>query len=178
MPTQNLSINLLDKDIFSTSILGKILTWALTIGRYIVVITELIVILSFLSRFKLDRELTDLNSDIVNQTAIIESYGDLETKVKALQAQLTVVKEIQANSTPIGYLDTLVKYMPVDVRLERIQLDATGFQFSAESLSRTSLTLFIQRLQQDPTFSEVSISQLENDSQEGIITFQVDVTVS
>lgn len=177
MPTQNISINLLEQDIFSTSIMGKILTWALTIGRYIIVFTELIVIISFLSRFKLDRELTDLNSDIVSQVAIIDSYGDLEIKVNELQKQIAVVKDKKSQSTPIVYLDTLIKYMPVDIKLERIQLDATGFQFSAESLSRSSLTLFVQRLQKDPAFSEVSVSQLENNSQEGTITFQVKVTL-
>ena len=69
----NISVNLLTQDDFSSSPIGKVFLWALSVGRYIVVITELIVILSFLSRFKLDRDLTDVNEAIEKQKAIILS---------------------------------------------------------------------------------------------------------
>jgi hypothetical protein len=61
-------INLLPKEEFEKKPLGKFLVWALSIGRYIVIFTELIVILAFLSRFKLDRDLADLNQSVREKT--------------------------------------------------------------------------------------------------------------
>jgi hypothetical protein len=69
MPKQE--INLLPREEFEKKPIGKFLTWALSIGRYIIIFTELIVILAFLSRFKLDRDLSDLNQSIREKQAVI-----------------------------------------------------------------------------------------------------------
>jgi hypothetical protein len=56
----DINVNLLPQDPFFETVFGRFLKWALSIGRYIVIFTELIVILSFASRFTLDRMVTDL----------------------------------------------------------------------------------------------------------------------
>ena len=53
-------IELLPKEEWEKTSFGKFIKWTLNVGRYIVIATELIVILAFVSRFKLDRDLTDL----------------------------------------------------------------------------------------------------------------------
>ena len=47
MTAQEKQINLLPKDKWEVGVIGKLLKWALNIGRYIVVFTELIVISAF-----------------------------------------------------------------------------------------------------------------------------------
>ena len=72
-----ITINLVPKDPFFATIPGRVLKWALSAGRYIVIFTELVVIISFATRFTLDRQVTDLNDTITSKEAIINSYGAL-----------------------------------------------------------------------------------------------------
>jgi len=62
VPTRSslFKVNLLPKDNFEFSLVGKFLRWALTAGRVMVVLTEFVVILAFGSRFWLDKEMNDL----------------------------------------------------------------------------------------------------------------------
>src|SRR5690554_2981690 len=92
----SITINLLPKDPFFETVVGKTLKWALSAGRYIVIFTELIVILSFLARFTLDRQLTDVNSDIANNETIVASYGELEENFRRAQERTTQIKQINA----------------------------------------------------------------------------------
>ena len=82
MVAQNKEINLLPKEKWETGTAGKLLKWALSIGRYIVVFTELVVISAFLYRFSLDRKLMDINEQVNQQKKIIVTYGDLETNFR------------------------------------------------------------------------------------------------
>src|SRR3990167_2747697 len=113
----SLSVNLLSQDAFSASIVGKVLLWALSIGRYIVVFTEAIVILSFLSRFKLDRDLTDLNTGIEQQLAIIQSFGDLEQNIRNLQEKLDFIAALETQLPPQAVVNHLAQAIPPDVQL-------------------------------------------------------------
>jgi hypothetical protein len=48
------TINFLPEDELEKSPIGRFLKWALKAGRYIIVLTELIVVVVFISRFRLD----------------------------------------------------------------------------------------------------------------------------
>ena len=77
-------IELLPQEGWEKGTLGKLLKWALTAGRYIVIVTELAVIMAFLSRFKFDRELTDLHEEIKQKQAVIQSAQSFETEFRFL----------------------------------------------------------------------------------------------
>ena len=67
----HLSINLLPQDPFYETPIGRVMAWASTVGRYLVIFTEVVVIFSFASRFKLDRDLTDLNATILQNHLLL-----------------------------------------------------------------------------------------------------------
>ena len=58
------SVNLLPKDAFESSTFGVVLEWALAFGKWVVILTQLVVMGAFLWRFGLDRKLTDLRKEI------------------------------------------------------------------------------------------------------------------
>ena len=66
-----LKINLLSKKDLEEKALGRFLKWSLSFGRYIIVGTEIIVLIAFFSRFKLDRQLTDLH-EAINQKGVLK----------------------------------------------------------------------------------------------------------
>lgn len=89
-----LSINLLPGR--EVAIGEKFLRWILTYGRYIIIGTEIIVLLAFLSRFKLDRDFNDLNDRIKERQKIIENFRSIEDSVNQLQSRLSQIKTIEA----------------------------------------------------------------------------------
>lgn len=177
MPAAKLGINLLNPDPFKTSVVGKVMLWALSIGRYIVVFTELIVILSFVSRFKLDRDLTDLNTEIVRQKAIIESYGDLESIVRDLQKQLAFINRELESPQPETYLDLVVPLMPIDVKLNEMQMSGDLVKIDATALSQTGFKQFIRGLERTPQVKGIELSQVASENASNNINFELTISV-
>lgn len=174
-PPASFSINLLTQDEFSNSLTGKILLWALSIGRYIVVITELIVIMSFLSRFKLDRDLTDLNESIEKQKAIIQSYGNLEDEFRRSQAQLNFIAKVAPTFSASHTLELLRQTLPSDVRLEELTISPEGFNFTASALSMDGFNQFTEALMRHSTVADVSLGTVETQDQGSIINFDAQI---
>lgn len=180
MPAEKIAqLNLMSKDAFSESFLGKFLLWALSIGRYVVVFTELVVILSFLSRFKLDRDLTDLNSRISQQVMVIESYGDLEERFRDLQARLMFMRTRIDSGDVMADMDKVLAQMPPDVRLTRISGDKEKITVSAQSLTSAGFYRFVSGLAGDRTFSDVKVAGVSSsDTTPGSIEFDLSVDLA
>jgi Tfp pilus assembly protein PilN len=175
-PAQSrININLLTQDEFSQSMIGKFLLWALSIGRYVVVITELIVIISFLSRFKLDRDLTDTNEAIERQKAVIQSYGTLEQEFKNYQHQLEFINE----ETPIVYthevLSMLESSLPFDVKVTNVSTSKDTASIKAVALSLPSFGQFLNTLLTQPAVASVSLGQVSAEEQGNIVEFDVQI---
>ena len=94
MSAQNSRVNLLPPSEFEQSFWGRFLKWAVTTGRHIIIITELVVILAFLSRFKLDEDLRNLNEQINGQISFLESQVPRQTEFIKTQKRLDLVDRL------------------------------------------------------------------------------------
>lgn len=174
-----ININLLPQDPIMDGIVGKFLIWSLSIGRYIVVLTELIVILSFLSRFTLDRKLTDLNESIVRQKNTILSYKEVENKFLNTQANLDFLKNQQATSASItNALEYFEKNLPIDVKLDKLAIQPNSWSVSAIALSAEAMKSVVDHAIKTYPNAEVSIGKVELDSRTGYIKFDVKIDFS
>lgn len=174
MPAQ-VSVNLLPKDPFLDSIVGKFLLWSLQIGRYLVVFTELVVILSFLSRFKLDRDLTDLNEKITVQKQTILSYGDTEAKFNAAKSKIETIKLIQDSQLGLNTLTFLEQNLPIDVKLNRLTSSVNGWTIDASTLSAQSLRAIAEKIFAANPSATISFSKIKLNSRTGAIDFSLSV---
>lgn len=177
LPAPQLSINLLDQDTFSQSAIGRVLLWALSIGRYIVIFTELIVILSFLSRFRLDRTLTDLNEDIEKQKTIINSYGDLEVRFLRTQEQIKYIKENSLSYSPKTMLDLIGRTLPPDVKVSQVGIRENQIRLAALSLSPEGFIQFIKALNTQPEVDGINLGTVKSETRGITIDFELSVTL-
>lgn len=147
MPAQIKEINLLPFDEFEKSRLGRFLKWALSFGRWIVILTELVVILCFLSRFKLDRDLTDLGEKIRQQQAVITSYGDLEKNFRNFQQRLDAIERLEEEQPSTAQLlDKITLLTPVDVSLTELTVEGQEMLIAGVALSEPGLGTFLRKL--------------------------------
>lgn len=163
--TQDIKINLVPKDPFYDSLLGKGTTWALSVGRYIVIFTELVVILSFISRFQLDRQVTDLNKEIVQKQSVIESYGDLEQNVRDIQRKIDTYNQLKSKKPIEDVFDQLSAITPLDIAYQELTIKTEGLSMTGHTSSSQSLTQFIQNLQQSPYFQNVIVDNITNNDE-------------
>lgn len=158
-------INLVPKDPFFDTLIGRILRWALSAGRYIVIFTELVVIVSFVSRFTLDRQVTDLNQSIQQKEAIVDSYGPLEENFRASQAKVSQYEQIEQEANIAEVFASLSAVTPDGVVLEDLIISQSAIVASGRSLSQASFNLLVNNLQLSPDFQNVTVDKIESTSQ-------------
>src|SRR3989344_3965746 len=97
MPNNLPSINLIKNK--QIPLFDKFMNWALTIGRLIVIITEVVAVLAFVYRFSLDEKLVDLHSEIKQQRNIVFALKNDENKYRNLQDRLAIASTFSAKGT-------------------------------------------------------------------------------
>ncbi len=157
----DISINLVPKDPFFETPIGKILKWSLSVGRYIVIFTELVVIISFVTRFNLDRQVTDLNNTIHQKKTIIESYGTLEQDVRDVQRKIDQYKQIEQQRNISDAFPQLSDITPQDIELDQLTIKMDSLNFSGTAYSMKAFNLLINNIQLSPFFQEVVVDKVE-----------------
>lgn len=170
----NININLVPQDPFFDTLLGKTLKWAVSVGRYIVMFTELIVIISFATRFSLDRQVTDLNQAINQKESVIRSYGDLEDQVRSTQAKLEQYQQLEQQKNLVDVFPSLSTITPADVLLDELVIRPTNVTLGGSTLSQSSLNLLINNVQLSDEFFNVSVDKIEtSEDQSELIQFRI-----
>lgn len=146
--------------------MGKVMQWALSVGRYIVIFTELVVILSFLTRFNLDRQVTDLNESIFQKKTIIESYGTLEQDVRLTQQKIENYLQIEQQSNLAEVFPKLTKVTPQEIKLDKLTIQPGFMTLSGSTFSQQALNLFTNNLQLSPDFADIKINKIETEEQD------------
>jgi Tfp pilus assembly protein PilN len=157
-----LDVNLMPKDPFFETAIGRSLKWTVSVGRYIVIFTQLVVILSFFARFVLDRQVTDLNVTIDQQKNAIEAYSDLEKNFLFVQAQITDIKQLQQESNLIEVFPLLNETIPDNVILDTLTIKQNEVIFTGIALSQTSLYVLVNNVKLSPYFTDVSMDLIES----------------
>jgi Tfp pilus assembly protein PilN len=164
MPAKDvrIKINLLPSEDLDKQPLNKFLKWVLTYGRTIIITTELIVIMAFLSRFVLDRELTDLHEAISQKRAIVEATVELESGFRNLQKRLENIKLISGTYNNMDkVLANLILIMPNDVYLTDFVLTKDNITLTAVSSTRAGFSIFINNLKRSKIFSNIKIGAID-----------------
>ncbi len=176
MPNKKSFINLLPQEEFDTSIVGRILKWAMGTFRIIVIITEMIVMGAFLSRFWLDAQNSDLNDQIKTRSAQITAQADFEKQFRNLQARLNIVKLITQAKPLTNKADIISAKLPQDITLSSISIQDTETQVKGSSGSEISIAQFISNLQAEKTFKTVDLGQIsssENNQSQTLFTIKI-----
>lgn len=156
----SININLLPRDPFFDSVVGRVLRWALSVGRYLVVFTELVVIVSFATRFTLDRQRTDLNEALNQKQMIIKSYGDLETNFRVIQTKIADFEQVEQQGNIVDIFPKLAAVMPGDIRLTELTISPESVLLNGSALSQRSLNTFLNNLQVSKMFFNITVDKI------------------
>jgi len=150
--------------------------WLTTVGRWIIVVTELVVILAFISRFWLDRKNSDLSEIVRQQQSILDSVKYFESEYTSFQERLKTIKEAYTNQPEYDlYLLSLIKSTPQDLVYDTISTQKNSDNeivttASLISSNENSIVNFISNLMLNPDIKSVEIDKIEKKPKENNYT--------
>jgi Tfp pilus assembly protein PilN len=160
---ERVRINLLPQDEFASSSIGRVLTWALSTFRVIVIATEMVVMLAFLSRFWLDAKNTDLTEQLKQKQAIILSYSKLEKDFKDTQTRLKIFSSIVASGKLIpDALTTISSLLPPEAKVSNILFDGTYVQIKGVATNEQAIAQFMANLGADSSLSDTTLMGIDS----------------
>lgn len=176
---KELKINLLPQKEFERSTLGRILKWAVSSFRIIVIVTEMIVMAAFLSRFWLDATNSDLNDTILQKKAIITSFTETENKFRTFQKQIDIFTKITSLTQKSEYLNLITSLTPADVILNSISDSEDSVQIIGYSGSEQNISQFIKNLSSTGKFKDVSLNKVDSsEDNPSVIVFTIRAGIS
>lgn len=175
-------ISLLPEAENPNSLSTRIFKWLTTVGRWVIVLTELVVISAFVSRFWLDRKNADLSETIRQQQAILQSTQDFEAEFNSLQQRLKLIKDFYAKQPQYSQqINVLVNSTPKDLIYDTIlvkhdnQSNQTTADASIIAFQEESIVNFLTNLMLNPDIESVNISQIEKKAKENNYSISVSV---
>jgi hypothetical protein len=167
--TKKRIINLLPNK--GDNILNQFLSWALTIGRLLVIITESLALGVFLFRFSIDKQLIDLHDQINQASSIVASYGNAEPTYRNLLARLTDIKtyDKESNQT-LTIMNDVVTMGRGLLTFKTIIITSQGIDLEIEAPSASTISVFTNKLKNYPEIAHVSVDRVENKTSSALVT--------
>ncbi|MDO8503691.1 MAG: PilN domain-containing protein [bacterium] len=154
-------INLAILEGFENTTLGRIVKWALSAGRTVVVLTELLVILAFLSRFWLDRQIVDLNEQNAAREAQVKAQSSFEAQFRQSQNQISEFEKLIKSKQGVAEtVQDVAKLLPSDVSLVTISFTEGKFQLHGVALSEGGLAGFVKALEGSGKYAGATIKDI------------------
>ena len=162
---QDQDINLLPQKGFQTSTAGRILAWILSTFRIIVIVTEIIVMIAFLSRFWFDAQNTDLNEKIQQKQAVLAASKDFELRFKDVQDRLEIFSNLTDNKMKNSEILTLItSSIPSDVILTKLAVTKEAFLLTGSTSNEKSIQQLIVNLASNQNFNNLGLLGINTDT--------------
>lgn len=173
---KNKLINLLPQEEFDSSIMGRALAWAMSSFRIIVIVTEMIVMAAFLSRFWLDAQNSDLDDSIKVATAQISSQSDFEKEFRGVQSKLAIFKQITSQESSSNQLALISSTVPQNLTFSGINVQDNSIQIKGAASSELDIAQFISNLKAQTAFKSVDLESVStSDQNQSSLNFLINV---
>ncbi|MBI2103879.1 PilN domain-containing protein [Candidatus Woesebacteria bacterium] len=172
-------INLLPQEEFAGSTLGRIIAWVLSTFRVIVVITEVVVMAAFLSRFYLDARMTDLNDEVKQKNAVLGAFTDFEEGFRDIQEKIKIASQlISEEQKAESYLQDISSATPGEINLSSYSVVANELIVKASSPTEFAISQFMANIKANDKFDKIELTQLSSNEAADQLTFSLNVTVA
>lgn len=169
MSAHKLTVNLLPPSEFEQSFWGKFLKWAVTTGRYIIILVEMVVIIAFLSRFKLDEELRVVNEQIESQVNYLESQQAQLREFYILQKRISLAeKSLNSRVGVTEMINYVDRKRPLEISIYQQAMTKNEITLSAVTLSEAALGNMLLSMSRDGMWKSLDLTQIVSDAESGI----------
>lgn len=165
---QPLNINLLKRH--DQSVFDSAFSWALSVGRLFIIITQFIALGAFLFRFVLDRQIIDLNDTIRDKQAVVKFMDQDEKTYRGLISRLATASKYQDEALEKEkLLADLVDIARGKMEFLSLISDGKGVSIKGTTRSVNILQGLINEYRSYPGVLSVSINSIETQAKNNSI---------
>lgn len=179
-PSKKLNINLIPQKGLESTTSGRILLWILSGFRVIVIATEIIVMVAFLSRFWLDAKNTDLSEEMSQKQRVLIASSGFEKEFKYTQNKLRIFSELTSNKLKMAEaFKTITSYLPPDAYLTTISFSDENITISGFSPNERSIQQIIVNLETVDQFKKVALPTIKTSSTDSyLLEFKIVISTT
>lgn len=172
MPNKFSAINLVKSQ--KGNLVERTTNWLLSIGRILVIVTELIALGAFLWRFGLDQQLIDLHSTINKKQAIVEAFKKNEEEYRNLQDRLSVADFFAGLSKQkIASMQDILASAPDGIAFSKFGTSNSSLNMELNVGSVSSLSSFVTYLKSNSNIQSISIDKIETKTSKAVIVVNI-----
>lgn len=139
-------------------VVDRVMYFALHYLRYILVITQFVVICVFFFRFKVDQEIVDLKDGLQQKKQIIESTKSLLDEVAFLENRTKTVSDIAVDQEKFqGMFEYFLSSLPPDVIITSLAVERTKISCEGYSLNPATIQQYKEQLSGEARFEKVNL---------------------
>jgi hypothetical protein len=143
------------------TVIDEVVYFAFHYLRYVLVITQFVVICVFFYRFKVDQEIVDLKDSLHNKREIIDSTATLLNEVRIVDGKINVANDlvIEQERTNI-MVEYFFSKVPQEFELSGITIMPDSVSFTGETKDIDAIQIFYDSLNSDGRFEEVQFDEV------------------
>ncbi len=171
---QSLSVNLAKNR--GETFWDRFISWALTAGRIVVILTEGIALSAFLYRFSLDRQLVDLHDHISQEQAVVNLLKNNEASYRNLQSRLLLAKNTMTSAQQsTKTFNDILHIIPSDMVVTAFQMTEDSIRLEGSVQTITSLRHLVDQLKIYPLVTSVSLDKIQTNTSTSSISVSLSV---
>lgn len=144
---------------------SQFFNWALTIGRLLIILTEMVALGTFIYRFGLDQQIVNLHDKIKAESSIVNGFKTAEITFRDIQDRLTTIKRYTSvGMTTTNIFTDMVKMGQGRITFKDLTVNTQSAKIVVIANNPASLTDFVTVLKKYPSVTSVSIDKVENDT--------------
>ena len=161
--------------------LGTAVSWTLTIGRYLIILTEIIAISIFILNIKLSTDKQNLKENIQSLSGEVSAQSDFETEFRFVQQRINEIKTERTNHFPENLVTTeFLKLLPKDMKIDSLEIRSDEITFSGSFATPDQLQTLISSFSKSDQnkFVGLDIAELNSPSEKNpLYTFKAQAAV-
>jgi len=170
---QSSSIDLIKN---KSNLTDELIKWALTFGRLLIILVEIVAFSAFIYRFSLDRKIIDLNDKIKQSQAIIASTKTREDTYRSLQERIATIEMVSTTgNVSEKILNDIINITPPEISYRSLLIEDEKIDMEIDVISVSALTSFMQSLKDYPQISSVTIVGIDNESSSNSIIVKINI---
>lgn len=147
-----------------TSLSERLVYFSLNYLRYIIVITQLVVIGVFFYRFQIDQRIIDLREAINQKKEIVQVVSPLLFQAEVINKQLMASKEIIAEQNLFTQkFNYLMSLFPSSLTLTKLEFAEEAVKMTGLSTDIRQLQSFYNLLKKEKKFETVSLESIKKE---------------
>ena len=140
------------------------LKWAVTSGKIVIVITELMALAALGYRFTIDSKIVDLHDQIKRERVFVDLQKQKEEEYRSLQTRIASIKKIDSETKEkVSIMNTVLTTI-ADGRFTSTNLavNQNSITLSGTSLSIFSIDNFVEEMKKNSSIISISIDELSS----------------